>query len=186
ARRDLQAMAAAGVNTVRTYTLPPRWFLDLAAEQGLMVIAGVFWEGRHCLFEDPAARRAVEETVRIEVTSIAGHPALLMVCLGNEIPPLIARWHGKRKVERLLRQLHAAWEKGCAGATVYAWTDDWAVAGRAIEDWDFGLVDRQRQPKPALEAVSAVYFRSHAQLREERVWPLASVVCCAYNAAATL
>src|SRR5688500_14761232 len=43
ARRDLREMAAAGVNTVRTYTAPPGWFLDLAAEQGLMVIAGLFW-----------------------------------------------------------------------------------------------------------------------------------------------
>src|SRR6266851_3090874 len=31
--RDMQQMAAAGVNTVRTYMAPPAWFLDLAHQQ---------------------------------------------------------------------------------------------------------------------------------------------------------
>src|SRR2546427_2397571 len=44
--RDMQQMAAAGVNTVRTYMAPPAWFLDLAHQQGLMVIAGLVWD-RH-------------------------------------------------------------------------------------------------------------------------------------------
>jgi hypothetical protein len=30
-------MAASGVNAVRTYTLPPRWFLDAAHHHGLLV-----------------------------------------------------------------------------------------------------------------------------------------------------
>src|SRR6185295_5876123 len=41
---DLTQIAAAGFNTVRTYTLPPRWFLDRAAEAGLRVFAGAPWE----------------------------------------------------------------------------------------------------------------------------------------------
>ncbi|MBI3910592.1 MAG: glycosyltransferase [Armatimonadetes bacterium] len=269
-RRDMERMRAAGVNTIHTYTAPPAWFLDLAAEHDLMVVAGVFWEGRQCLFADREVLRKIEEGVVAEVRAMAAHPALLMVCLGNEIPPLVARWHGKARIERLLRrlrnrvkeidpdllvtyanypptefldlsfldvigfnvylecesefrayldrlqmlagdrpllltelgldsrrngqekqaevlgwQLRAAWEKGLIGATVYAWTDEWAVAGVPVEDWDFGLVDRERHPKLALDSVTDYYRRSRYELRE-RDWPEVSVVCCAYNAAATL
>src|SRR5690349_19121750 len=38
--RDFAAMAAAGFNAVRTYTLPPVWLLDAAAAAGLRVLAG--------------------------------------------------------------------------------------------------------------------------------------------------
>lgn len=268
--RDFQAMVAAGVNTVRTYTCPPRWFMDLAAKHGLMVIAATFWEARQCLYEDEAAIREVEEGVAADALSLAGHPALLMICLGNEIPPLVARWHGKERVEALLKrlrdriksidpeilvtyanypptefldlsfldvigfnvylekepefraylarlqmlagdrplfiselgldslrngadrqaevlewQLRSVWEKGLAGVTVYAWTDEWAVAGKSIDDWDFGLVDRERRSKPALEAVRWNYRQSRYDLRTTP-WPRVSVVCCAYNAEATL
>jgi O-antigen biosynthesis protein len=50
--RDMRRMVVAGVNTVRTYTVPPTWFLDLAWEHGLWVVAGLFWEGCQCLFDD--------------------------------------------------------------------------------------------------------------------------------------
>src|SRR5438874_6139274 len=36
----------------------------------------------------------------------AGHPALLCYALGNEIPALMARWLGRRKVERYLERLY--------------------------------------------------------------------------------
>ena len=36
-RRDFAQMAANGFNAVRTYTMPPTWLLDLAAEEGLYV-----------------------------------------------------------------------------------------------------------------------------------------------------
>jgi O-antigen biosynthesis protein len=269
-RRDMRQMVAAGVNSVRTYTVPPPWFLDLAWEHGLRVIAGLFWEGRQCLFDDPIAIREVECEIGAQVEGIAGHPALLMVCLGNEIPPLVARWHGRARVEQVLRrlrdrvkavdpdllvtyasypptefldlsfldvvgfnlylerepefraylarlqsmagdrplflaelgldsrrnglerqaevltwQLRAVWEKGLAGAAVYAWTDEWAVGGKPVEDWDFGLVGRQRGPKPALRSVSESYRQSLYDGRDGD-WPCVSVVCCAYNAAVTL
>src|SRR5947207_2353803 len=70
-----------------------------------MVIAGLFWEGRECLFDDEAALRRVENDVAAQMEAIARHPALLMVCLGNEVPPLVARWHGKQRVETVLRRL---------------------------------------------------------------------------------
>ena len=39
---------------------------------------------------------------------------------------------------------------GCAGAFVFAWTDEWHRGGHDIEDWDFGLVTATARPKPAL------------------------------------
>src|SRR5262245_13737985 len=35
---DLASMAAWGINAVRTYSVPPRWVLDLAAEHRLRVL----------------------------------------------------------------------------------------------------------------------------------------------------
>src|SRR5262249_43758381 len=113
--------------------------------------------------------------------SLAGDRPLFLAELG-----LDSRRHGPERQEEVLEwQLRAVWEKGLAGATVYAWTDEWAVAGKPIEDWDFGLVDRQRRPKPALRSVSELYRQSLYDGRDGD-WPRVSVVCCAYNAAATL
>ena len=39
-RADFEAMLSAGTNTVRTYTPPPLWLLDLAQELGLRVMVG--------------------------------------------------------------------------------------------------------------------------------------------------
>ncbi|HYL49853.1 MAG TPA: glycoside hydrolase family 2 TIM barrel-domain containing protein, partial [Stellaceae bacterium] len=39
-------------------------------------------------------------------------------------------------------QVRTAFEMGCAGAFVFAWTDEWFTGGHLIEDWAFGLVDR--------------------------------------------
>jgi hypothetical protein len=36
---DFQQMAASGINAVRTYTVPPRWLLDVALRRGLRVRA---------------------------------------------------------------------------------------------------------------------------------------------------
>src|SRR5262245_24288605 len=43
AAADLTMMAAWGANTVRLFTPPPEWFLDLCAERGLGVVCGVAW-----------------------------------------------------------------------------------------------------------------------------------------------
>src|SRR5688500_15144866 len=40
---DFAQMAAAGINTVRTYTVPPRWLLDLAERHQLRVFVGLPW-----------------------------------------------------------------------------------------------------------------------------------------------
>ncbi|MDA1092665.1 MAG: glycosyltransferase [Acidobacteria bacterium] len=103
---DFAQMAAAGINTVRTYTPPTEPLLDTAARNGLVVMAGLSW-AQHVPFLDDryTGRRIREDAVR-EVTRLASHPALLMVAVGNEIPGSIVRWHGHRRVERFLSTLY--------------------------------------------------------------------------------
>ena len=53
--RDFTAIRNAGLNSVRVYTVPPRWLLDLAAARGLRLMIGLPWE-QHVAFLDDKAR----------------------------------------------------------------------------------------------------------------------------------
>ena len=90
----------------------------------------------------------------------------------------------EKQAQVLTWQLETIFAKGCAGMFVFAWTDEWWRGGADIEDWDFGLVDRQRNPKPALFSVSTamenVPFSMHQKL------PFISVIVCSYNGSATI
>jgi O-antigen biosynthesis protein len=115
---DFAEMTVAGINAVRTYTVPPRWLLDLAVEHGLWVMVGLPWE-QHVTFLDRAAQaRDIVERVRADVRACAGHPALLCYAVGNEIPASIVRWHGARRVERFLERLCQAVRDEDPGALV--------------------------------------------------------------------
>ena len=75
-------------------------------------------------------------------------------------------------------QIRTVFAGGCAGAFVFTWTDEWHRAGAEVEDWAFGLTDRERRPKPALAAVR----RAYAQVPfPDRPWPRITVVVCTYN-----
>lgn len=93
--------------------------------------------------------------------------------------------NGHEKQSQVMEwQIKTVFEKGCAGMFVFAWTDEWWRGGFEIEDWDFGLVDRQRNPKPALmtvaEAMEEIPFSGKNRL------PFFSVVVCTYNGSATI
>ena len=105
---DFAAMAAAGVNTVRTYTPPPDAVLDLAAAHGLRVMAGVPWTQHVAFLDEAALARQVRTDVAAEVRRMARHPAALLFAVGNEIPPGVVRWHGPRRIEAFLRSLYDA------------------------------------------------------------------------------
>jgi GT2 family glycosyltransferase len=107
--RDFAAMAAHGVNAVRTYTVPPPWLLDAAHRHGLYVLVGIPAERYIGHLGDrrktaPDVARLVGEGVR----GCAGHPAVLGYAIGNEVPAAVARWHGARRVERYLERLYRA------------------------------------------------------------------------------
>ena len=106
--RDFAAIAAAGLNAVRTYTPPPRWLLDLAAEHRLYVMVGLPWEQHVAFLDDRGRARSIEERVAAGVRACAGHAAVLCYVIGNEIPAPIVRWYGHRRIERFLERLYRA------------------------------------------------------------------------------
>jgi GT2 family glycosyltransferase len=119
--RDFSMMADAGVNTVRTYTVPPHWLLDAALRHGLRVMVGLAWE-QHVAFLDGELRRAgaIEDRVRAGVRMCAGHPAILCYAVGNEIPAGIVRWHGQAAIERFIERLcRVAREEDAAALVTY-------------------------------------------------------------------
>ena len=61
---DFDAMSAAGINTIRTYTPPTSWLLDEALRRGLRVVAGLPWEQHVAFLEDKARSRSIEERNR--------------------------------------------------------------------------------------------------------------------------
>ncbi|HLB20479.1 MAG TPA: glycosyltransferase, partial [Solirubrobacteraceae bacterium] len=257
------------VNAVRTYTPPPTAVLDIACELGLHVMVGLAWEQHVAFLDDPRRARRIVERVGRHVQECQAHPAVLCYAIGNEIPASIARWHGKRQIERFLERLYweakandpaglftyvnypsteylelpfldvvafnvfleheatfesylarlqnlsgdrpllvseagldsrrhgadaqaraldwqvrQAFATGAAGLFVFSWTDEWHRGGHEVTDWDFGLVDRGRTPKPALEVVSRAFASS--PFHPDGPWPKISVVVCTHNGEATL
>ncbi|MEJ7611101.1 MAG: glycosyltransferase [Ferruginibacter sp.] len=266
---DFRALAASGLNCIRTYTVPPIYVLDIADSLNLKVMVGLPWE-QHITFLDSSERKHnIIKSIKEAVLSCEGHNAVLCYTIGNEIPAPIVRWYGKSKTEKFLKQLYDAvksvapdslvtyvnyptteyleldfldfscynvyletpeklgkyiarlhnlcgdrplvlaeigldslrngdekqaetlvWQtetifgKGCAGMFIFAWTDEWWRGGFEIEDWDFGLVDRERNPKPALEAVAGAM--AEVPFAAGNYQPFFSVVVCSYNGSATI
>ena len=81
-------------------------------------------------------------------------------------------------------QIRAAFAGGCAGAFVFSWTDEWVRAGADVDDWAFGLTDRERVPKPALAAARTAF--TEVPFTKDAVSPRISVVVCSYNGARTI
>ena len=79
-------------------------------------------------------------------------------------------------------QIRGALGSGCAGVFAFSWTDEWHRGGVDVEDWDFGLVTRDRAPKPALAGASSAFASALAS----EPAPTVSVVVCTYNGARTL
>ena len=103
--RDFAAIAARGMNAVRTYTLPPRWLLDVAQRHGLRVMVGMWWGQNTAFLDEPGRPEAIEQQVRESVRSCAGHPAVLCYAIANEIPAPIVRYLGHRRVAQFLERL---------------------------------------------------------------------------------
>ena len=103
---DLSAIAAAGFNTVRTYTVPSVAILDAVAREGLRMMVGMPWPQHMAFLDDPQLMRRIRRDAMATVCELAAHPAVLMFAVGNEISPAVVRWHGRSRVERFLRSLY--------------------------------------------------------------------------------
>src|SRR5262245_43917682 len=268
-RRDLRAMADAGFNSIRVYTAPPQWLLDVAGACGLRVMLGLPWEQHITFLDDTRRVQRIIRELRATVRRLAAHPAILCYVVGNEIPASVVRWYRKRQIEKFIAklcyavksedpsalttyvnfptteyldlpfldfvafnvyleqqvswrsylarlqnlagerplviaevgldsrrngeggqatslkwQLATAFQAGCAGEFVFAWTDDLFRGVHDILDWDFGLTARDRRPKAALQTVSSVFAELPFAVANQ--WPKVSVIVCSYNGESTI
>jgi len=91
---------------------------------------------------------------------------------------------GELEQANLLKcHLKQVFSHGLAGSFVFAYTDDWFTGGHQIEDWAFGVTDRERNNKPSAIAVRECWKRAPYC---DSPQPKISVVVCSYNGAATL
>ena len=79
-------------------------------------------------------------------------------------------------------QLEQVFRRGLAGSFVFSYTDDWFTGGHAVEDWAFGVTDRDREAKPSAGIIRDIWSNGARVEAPPRV----SVVVCSYNGAATL
>ncbi len=61
---DLALMGEAGLNVVRIYHSPPRWFLDRCAAAGMRVLVTLPWEKHIEFFRERSTRKQIAENVR--------------------------------------------------------------------------------------------------------------------------
>jgi glycosyltransferase involved in cell wall biosynthesis len=93
-----------------------------------------------------------------------------------------------RQAEILDWHLEVVVKSGAAGTIFFAWTDEWFTGGHEIEDWEFGLVKRDRQPKKAYhflreKLAGPAVITTRIPLAK---YPRVSVIVCSYNGARTL
>ncbi len=120
------------------------------------------------------------EAYLARLQTLAGNRPLLMTEMGLDSQ----RNGGAVQAQVLDWQIRSALRAGCAGAFVFAWTDEWFSRGQDVEDWDFGLTDRARSPKPALASVRKAF--AEGAFPEGKTWPRISVLVCTFNGKRTL
>jgi cellulose synthase/poly-beta-1,6-N-acetylglucosamine synthase-like glycosyltransferase len=114
--------------------------------------------------------------------NLAGDRPLIMGELG-----LDSIRHGLEGQARVLDwQIRTAFTGGCAGAVVFAWTDEWFRSGADTNEWCFGLTDQHRKPKPALDSVREAFSLAPFPAPAERGWPRISVIVCTHNGSQTI
>jgi GT2 family glycosyltransferase/sugar lactone lactonase YvrE len=160
----------ASPDSLFTYVnFPPTEFLDLS-----------FFD--ICAFNVYLHREHELRAYLARLQHIAGHKPLLLAEAGADS----IREGETGQADITSMHIRAAFEEGACGAIAFAWTDEWWRGGHLIEDWRFGLVDRDRRLKPAARAVADAFQDAPFSRDRQRTWPRVSVVVCAYNAADTL
>jgi O-antigen biosynthesis protein len=105
ARIDLSLMREIGVNGVRVYHAPPKWFLDLCYEFGIRVMVTLWWGKKVDFLSSGRRRREIFAKVHSDVNSNAGHPGLLGYLVANEISSTMVRWYGVRRVTEFVENM---------------------------------------------------------------------------------
>ena len=102
---DLAMMREIGLNVIRIYHAPPRWFLDRCAAAGIRVLITLPWAKHIEFLRQRDARNAIADAVRDAVTEFAGHPGVFGYLVGNEISSTMVRWLGVRHVTEFVEKL---------------------------------------------------------------------------------
>jgi GT2 family glycosyltransferase len=105
AERDLAQMREIGLNVVRIYHTPPRWFLDACANNGMRVLITLPWEKHIEFLRRKTLRDQISTMVRTSVGANRGHPAIFGYLVGNEIASTMIRWLGVRRVTEFVEHL---------------------------------------------------------------------------------
>src|SRR6185295_7223506 len=169
-RRLYEDGKAASPESLFTYVnFPPTEFLDLS-----------FFD--ICAFNVYLHQEHELRAYLARLQHIAGQKPLLLAEAGADS----LREGEARQAEITSMHIRVSFEEGACGAIAFAWTDEWWRGGHPIDDWNFGLVDRERRLKPAALAVAAAFEDAPFSRERQRSWPRVSVVVCAYNAADTL
>ena len=102
---DFARMVDVGINTVRLYAPPSDRIANEAARVGLYLIPDICWGPRWCELDNPERVKYIFDWTRRHARRLTGHPAMLINSIGNEIPPLMVRWYGRKRIENFLRTL---------------------------------------------------------------------------------
>lgn len=97
--------------------------------------------------------------------------------------------HGEQaQADTLVWQHDETVRSGAAGSVLFSWTDEWFNGGQLVDDWRFGLVRADRQPKLAAQALRPLLRAPHTPMDHAPLprLPKVSVIVCVYNAAETL
>jgi GT2 family glycosyltransferase/DNA-binding beta-propeller fold protein YncE len=164
---DAKAVAPDSLFTYVNF--PPTEFLDLA-----------FFD--LCAFNVYLHRESELRAYLARLQHLSGHKPLLLAEAGADS----IREGAAGQADVTAMHIRAAFDEGACGAIAFTWTDEWWRGGHQIEDWAFGLVDRQRRLKPAAHAVADAFKGAPFPPESRVTWPRVSVVVCAYNAAGTL
>jgi glycosyltransferase involved in cell wall biosynthesis len=105
ARKDFAMVRQVGANLLRIYHVPPRWFLDLAAEFDLKILIDIPWAKHGCFLDNPQEQEHARNEVRRAARLGAGHPAVFAYSVVNEIPPDVVRWSGADRVAQFIDEL---------------------------------------------------------------------------------
>ncbi len=62
----------------------------------------------------------------------------------------------ERQAELLYNAATISKENSAAGFTIFAWSDRWLSGGIEVDNWDFGITDREGRDKPAIDALSSL------------------------------
>lgn len=104
---DFRKITDAGFDTVRLFEMPDRRLLDTAAQCGLRIFGGLEWRQNADFFTNPGFLAEARVRLTEALRSLAGHPALAGVFVGNEIPADLVRWMGPLRVRMAIESLIA-------------------------------------------------------------------------------